>query len=90
MGLLIMTKQLAYFLSDISDGEVYEDYSGRGMYGKTTYGVVVSSELKLLRNVLEYMAENGTEEGWFGEVFDSDFLNKDIRVDNMGLDIILY
>lgn len=75
----------------LPDAEVYEEYSGRGMYGKTTTGIVVPSVLGViseLGQVLEDMAEHG-------ETDDITALSKAMQdvhsIDNMGRDnVIIY
>ncbi len=57
------------------DAEVLEDYSGRGMYGKTTYGIVAGS----IDEVLDAARSCG--------VLAAD---ESFRSDNMGMDYIVY
>ncbi len=84
-----MTKEQANFLENASnycgnqDIEVREDYSGRGMMGKTTFGVVVSSQSMLFVDTIVYIKEN--------ELKNDDIPDfNDFRTDNMGRDVILY
>lgn len=84
----IMTKEHAEFLVNALDydgqeGELYEDYSGRGMMGETTYGVVFPSESILFTAVMTYLKENPH----LAETI-PDF--EKIKSDNMGRDIIWY
>jgi hypothetical protein len=61
---------------------IYEDYSGRGMYGKTTHGVVGSHE-SLKHAVGKYLVKS----------YQSGAVNKfidDLRSDSLGMDIIWY
>lgn len=81
-----MTKDLALFLLEAAeycgnDGKIRDDYSGRGMMGKTTYGIVVDSPVLLLADVLEYIRENR-------DVNMPDIEN--FKTDNMGKQIIIY
>jgi len=94
-----MTKEQAEFLREASDFcgnqdcEIYEDYSGRGMYGAKTTGIVVNSLTVLLCDVITFVQDNiepnedrGVNE-WFGpNVPDC----SDLSQDNMGMDVILY
>jgi hypothetical protein len=83
-----MHKKVAALLADISGGDLRTDYSGRGMFGKETAGVVIDSIGDLLGAVLneaEDMAENiqvlrdeGVE------------IPQGFRTDSMGYDTIIY
>jgi hypothetical protein len=61
-----MDKATAKRIAKKVDGGVYEDYSGRCMYGETTYGVVLKGY-----DITPQM-------------------RKRYRLDNMGLDYIIY
>ena len=81
-----MTKELADFFKNAleyagEDAEVREDYSGRGMFGKTTIGTVFASPTLLMAAVLDYVRETKAE-------IPLDF--ESIRQDNIGLKIIWY
>ena len=83
-----MTKQNAQFLKDCleysgEEGELYEDYSGRNMYGKTTCGVVFDHETLLMTAVLSFLKENPELAKEIPE-FDK------IQADNIGRSIIWY
>ena len=92
-----MTKEMAEFLKSASEHagnecDVHEEYSGRGMYGKTTHGVVVDSMSQLLSDVIDYVRANigEAEDGtlmWDGGVIPApdSFLS-----DNMATQIIVY
>lgn len=94
-----MTTELAQFLKKASDHcgsqdcEVREDYSGRGMCGKTTAGVVVASVTELLLNVVQYVKET-VEFADHGEQYAENLPEvsdmASLRTDNMGRDTILY
>jgi len=61
--------------------EIYDDYSGRCMYGDTTTGVVVPSSGVVISSIMKRP-----------DLFD-DIPNRDIdeiKTDSMGHDIILY
>ena len=58
-----MTIQLANFLKnaleyDGKEAEIRERYSGRGMFGRETVGIVFSSPTILLESILTYIKEN--------------------------------
>ena len=94
-----MTTELAKFLKSASDHcgsqecEIHENYSGRGMYGKTTAGVVVRSVLDLFTDVIHFVKERaefyptGQE---FGDTIPDLYHTSSLRTDNMGHDTILY
>jgi hypothetical protein len=83
-----MTKEQAEFFETITaycgnqDIDVRNNYSGRGMFGKSTYGVVVSDITILLADCLNYLRDNNYLAGI------PDF--QGFSMDNMGRDIILY
>lgn len=70
------------------EAKVREEYSGRGMYGNSTAGVVFDGSLgDVLRAVINYAHEFCIEdEGWPEPKFDC---NR-IRTDSMGLGTIIY
>lgn len=62
-------------IADNLNGEVRADYSGRGMYGKTCAGIVISQqELPHLRTVIA----------------ESELYDFPMQRDSMGYDIIVY
>lgn len=75
------------------DAELREDYSGRGMYGKTTAGVVFDGDIG---GVLQAVINNATcfiqEEDEPVDFFDlcERFSVGNLRTDGMGLQTILY
>ena len=77
------------FYSDPEYIHVYEDYSGRGMYGNLTDGLVVSDFMeinKLVRHICEDRSN-------IKDIDVEDFLDKITslnRRDNLGYDTILY
>ena len=83
-----MDKSLAKILVDcIDDAGLYENYSGRGMYGGQTTGVVVSD----LADALSYVIENAdmfTHDDELG-VYPA-FDTVKLRSDSLGLQTILY
>ena len=87
-----MTKEQANFLVRATEYagnqeiDLRDSYSGRGMYGKTTYGVVVSSLPMLFVDTIQYIKEFGEDSKFIEEIPDFD----DFRTDNMARDIIIY
>jgi hypothetical protein len=97
-----MNIELAQFLKRVCEDignqecEIREDYSGRGMFGKQTAGIVVDSVPLLLTDVLQWVKESISSERYTndslmlvwggGEIPDI----SDLRVDNMGRSTILY
>jgi hypothetical protein len=94
-----MTTELAQFLKKASDHcgsqecEVREDYSGSGMCGRTTVGVVVTSIPELLLSVVQFIKET-VEFADHGEQYAENLPEisdmASLRTDNMGHSIILY
>lgn len=83
-----MQLEAAQFLIDAAnyagiEAEIYENYSGRGMRGESTAGVVVENPIALLGAAIEYAAEGDDRDlsGWD--------LHK-LKTDSMGLSSILY
>lgn len=66
--------------------DIREEYSARGMYGKTTVGIVVDSELLLIQILLQYIRDISADPASIDNApnFGS------LRHDNMGAQIILY
>lgn len=64
--------------------ELYEGYSGRGMFGRKCLGVVVKgcSFMEFIINLTRYMDDNGVE--------DTDFSLEGASYDALGLDTIVY
>lgn len=83
-----MTIEQAKFLQHITDSlgnqecEIREGYSGRGMYGAETVGVVVDSVTTLLMDTLNYFTDHAVDHE--GVPFQS------FRIDSMGRSTILY
>ena len=64
---------------------IYENYSGRGMFGRKCLGVVVRngySYMEMLVNLTRYFDENGLE--------DEDLELEGVCVDELGMDTIVY
>lgn len=81
--------------------EIREDYSGRGMYGKTTFAVVVDDVMDLLAATIKYAAEVGYDVGYAvaieeatkGSLGDDKFEAPDfrnLRTDSMGMRVVVY
>lgn len=99
-----MTKDMAEFLVEVTESlgnqeiSLREGYSGRGMYGKETCGVVVENILQLFSDILEYARDNINDymgEGSDGEQFktwDGKMIPQveNFRMDNMGRQYIIY
>ena len=76
-----MTIEQATWLAEIVEGEVREEYSGRGMYGKSEAAVVVEADMP---HILARLWEcNGDEEDSIG-------VPGQVRFDNLGDSIVLY
>lgn len=81
-----MTQKAAEILSSFYSNQLHTDYSGRGMYGKTTYAISCSQEdfLKSLANIIEdytYSKEEKREVA---------FALRSLQTDSLGMDIIYY
>ena len=88
-----MTQQEAQFLVECSDfsgndATLREDYSGRGMMGKTTFGVVVDHPLQLLNDVLQYVKDNFEDSKEYVGMEIPDFAS--FKFDSMGRQMIIY
>lgn len=84
-----MQRETVEILDNYGAGEIYENYSGRGMYGRTTWGLVFSDRPSLMATVAEVVS-NLTDAGSHEEV--GKFV-KDIslaRFDSLGLKQIIY
>ncbi len=68
------------------DASFYESYSGRGMFGKQTAGVVISQKDKLIQLALLICMDLEDEQRKEQLVKDL----SDLRSDNMGRDMIFY
>jgi hypothetical protein len=83
-----MTKNQATELATVVDGEVRDDYSGRGMFGNTCYGVVVDSLDDLIDGLADFIHDieyrRNADPQVVGEAL------KKLRMDEMGLQKILY
>lgn len=87
-----MQLEAAQFLIEVAScadiqAEIYEEYSGRGMYGATTAGISVSNPIALLGAAIEYVAD-GYDEQLEINVPKWD-LHK-LKMDSLGTGSILY
>lgn len=82
-----MTKEQAEYIFNILqeygvESEITHEYSGRGMYGKTTSGVTVDNILDVLCAVLQNHCDIINDH--------SPNFSQRFQMDNMGRSIILY
>ena len=86
-----MKEATAYLIVDLlsdagHEAEIYEGYSGRGMYGKETTGITTSARPDFVTGLVEGKKDD--------ESFDEDeqkLLNEvSLRGDNMGMQFIVY
>lgn len=61
------------------EAEIYEGYSGRGMYGEETVGVTVDNKSELIESIIND-----------SELFDGLSFAGGLRHDSLGLGIIIY
>lgn len=83
-----MERALAERLSLIIDGEIHPDYSGRGMFGKTTVGFSCDSTSELIAEIISNAHEfvNYDDEDYI----EPEFSNVTLSMDSMGLGVIIY
>lgn len=71
------------FINESEQYEIYENYSGRGMFGRTCLGVIVQqndSFMDFIIKLTKYLDDN--------DVDDVDFKLEGATYDNLGLDHI--
>jgi hypothetical protein len=68
--------------------ELYEDYSGRGMYGATTTGITVEHPLLVISALIDYVKQMDPEAFKEEQENIPDFPT--LKWDNMGNDTIIY
>jgi hypothetical protein len=100
-----MTKEVAEFLLKVveysgrQEAKILSDYSGRGMYGKTTYALDIESPTMLLGEVLEYFGNNLEEleddKGNLTTVYTGEAMPPlgratKFATDNLGLNYVIY
>ena len=66
---------------------IMEGYSGRGMYGKETYGLVINSFTSLLQAIMTFPELLYDKEG--NSIVTNQIITK-FRTDKLGLSIIIY
>jgi len=79
----------ATFLKEVADevgieSEVYEGYSGRAMYGKTTTGIVTKDAIALLGEAINWVAGDCGDYDFPADAFSG------LKTDSMERDQILY
>jgi hypothetical protein len=88
MARLTLTSDQVSLMEDFCDQNGYEfreDYSGRGMYGKSCIGFVTEeSAFRFGISLGEYLTDQGEE-----CLFRS-FVDASVKEDSMGLDTIIY
>lgn len=91
-----MVKDVAEFLSNVLkwagvDHELYEGYSGRGMYGEETYGIVLDDPTVLMVTPLQYVVDSQVD---FDDIPDDIICcgpgDHSFSIDSMGLSKIVY
>lgn len=73
------------FVEENEGYKLYEDYSGRFMFGKRCLGVVVKngySYMDFMLRLTKYLEENNVD--------DTDLKLEGVSTDNMGVDTIIY
>ena len=73
------------FISENEQYELYENYSGRCMFGRTCLGVIVQwndSFIDFIIKLTKYLDDN--------DVDDIDFKLEGATYDNLGLDTVVY
>jgi len=79
---------LADELGMLIEVELRENYSGRGMYGENTSGIVVDSMNEFLRGLGEYLKT--ADESDLDKIKEIGAAIKRIKTDSMGYSIIIY
>lgn len=77
-----MDRKIAETIAEFGEFELMEDYSGRFMYGSTTYGIIVPGMSEFAHACIEAALQEP-------EIM-QDALSELFRTDNMGLDVIIY
>ena len=82
---MTVRESIESFVSENEQYELYENYSGRGMFGRSCLGVVIKqgySFMDFIINLTRYMDDN--------DVDDIDFKLEGATYDNLGLDTVVY
>lgn len=83
--MMTVKEAIENFVNENEQYSLYENYSGRCMFGRTCLGVVVrqnDSFMDFLMKLTKYMDNN--------EVEDTDFSLEGVSYDALGLDTIVY
>lgn len=81
-----MTRNAAQILArNSSEATVEDSYSGRGMFGATTYGIIFENERDFLTTLSSMMLEEDRDDI---EIVAEELPN--LKTDDMGLNIIYY
>lgn len=78
-----LCEYIELFCELFPDYEIYHDYVGRGMFGKTCIGICCENPNEMLIDLTEYLAEGCDVDGVRGRL-------GIICIDNMGLGSIVY
>jgi hypothetical protein len=70
------------------EAELHEDYSGRGMYGDTTSGIVLDDPSQILAAICRIVGEGGRIDNDLKEMAED--LESGFRTDSMGMQTICY
>ena len=73
-----------------NDYKVYENYSGRYMFGRLTIGIVVKqgqNYFEMLAQLTSFLEANEIDEQLLGQLLDE---LEGVAVDDLGLDTIVY
>ena len=82
---MTVEKAIRNFVAVNEGYELYENYSGRGMFGRICLGVVVKmgySYMDFLVKLTQYLDENNVD--------DADLMLEGAAVDDLGMDTIVY
>jgi len=91
-----MKKAIAEFIVDTigceEDAKIYEDYSGRGMYGETTTGIVCSNPMAVTEALIEALLNTDEDEvETLNEQYNEDEDDRtSLSFDSLGHDYIVY
>jgi hypothetical protein len=80
-----LAEALIEIIGDEDDAEINYGYSGRGMFGKETVAIVTQMDLAGVMERIIMCADLLVDEDG-----DPRFFNIDLRVDSMGLGVVIY
>ncbi len=75
---------ISSYLEDAGYKGKVRKYSGRGMFGQKTFGIVTDMDFELTNDILDELPEDAQNDEEIQKAFES------MRCDSMGLDVILY